>query len=209
VNRLGGLGRAWDRMTLYLPVILMGLLAMGTYWLARNTPSLSLPGADRPVAHEPDYFLRGFSVKTFDASGRLKSEIRGTEARHYPDTDTTEIDEPRIRQYNASGALTVATAHRALSNGDGSEVQLIGDAVVTRESARNGGEAPQPTLEIRSEFLHAFMDEERLRSHKRVILRRGGDVFESDGIEYDNLERVLDMRGRVRGTLQPRGAAGG
>ena len=31
-------GRAWDRMSLYVPVMLMGLLALGTYWLARNTP---------------------------------------------------------------------------------------------------------------------------------------------------------------------------
>jgi len=208
-GRLRGFSRVWDRMTLYLPIILMGLIALGTYWLARNTPSLGAAGGpERPAEHEPDYFLRGFSVKTFDPRGRLQSEIYGREARHFPDTDTTEIDEPRIRQYNAQGAVTIATARRAISNGDGSEVQLIGDAVVTREAAKTGGQAT-PTLEIRSEFLHAFMNEERLRSHKRVTLRRGQDVFEADGIEYDNLERVLEMNGNVRGTLQPRGAAGG
>lgn len=208
-NRLRGFGRVWDRMTMYLPIILMGLLALGTYWLARNTPSLGgNGGVERPLAHEPDYFLRGFSVKTFDPKGRLKSEIYGREARHFPDTDTTEIDEPRIRQYNERGAVTIATAQRAISNGDGTEVQLIGDAVVTREPAPNGAEAA-PALEIRSEFLHAFMDEERVRTHKRVTLRRGQDVFEADGMEYDNLERVLEMRGNVRGTLQPRGAGGG
>ena len=206
--RLRGFGRVWDRMTMYLPIILMGLIALGTYWLARNTPSLgSGGGAERPVAHEPDYFLRGFSVKTFDPKGRLKSEIYGREARHFPDTDTTEIDEPRIRQYNEAGAVTIATARRAISNGDGTEVQLIGDAVVTREPVRTGN-GQTPVLEIRSEFLHAFMDEERLRSHKRVTLRRGEDVFEADSLEYDNLERVLEMRGNVRGTLQPRGATG-
>lgn len=208
-SRLRGFGRVWDRMTMYLPIILMGLLALGTYWLARNTPSLGNGGGtERAPEHEPDYFLRGFSVKTFDPKGRLQSEIYGREARHYPDTDTTEIDEPRIRQYNERGAVTIATARRAISNGDGSEVQLIGDAVVTREAAKNGAEAA-PTLQIRSEFLHAFMNEERLRSHKRVTLQRGQDVFEADGIEYDNLERVLQMNGNVRGTLQPRGAPGG
>ena len=76
--------------------------------------------------------MRRFSVKTFDAAGHIKSEVYGTEARHYPDTDTLEIDQPRIRSFNNRGELTVATARRALSNGDGSEVQLFGDAVVTR-----------------------------------------------------------------------------
>jgi lipopolysaccharide export system protein LptC len=201
-----GLRRAWDRITIYLPVILMGLLAMGTYWLARNTPSFSAPGVQRPETHEPDYFLRGFSVKSFDPSGRLKSEIQGVEARHFPDTDTTEIDQPRIRQYNERGALTIATARRAISNGDGSEVQLIGNAVVTREAAKVAGQV-QPRLEIRGEFLHAFMDRERLKSHLPVTLLRGGDVFHGNSLDYDNLERVLELQGQVRGTLQPRGPA--
>src|SRR5690606_31175510 len=130
---LRGFGRAWDRISIYLPVILMGLLALGTYWLARNTPSFAPAAGQRPPTHEPDYFLRGFSVKSFDASGRMKSEIRGTEARHYPGPDTMEVDNPRIRSVNARGALILATAQRAISNGDGSEIQLIGNAVVTRE----------------------------------------------------------------------------
>jgi lipopolysaccharide export system protein LptC len=73
---------AWDQVSIYLPIILMGLMALGTYWLARNTPVFSLPEAARPARHDPDYYMRGFSLKTFDASGRLKSEVLGSEARH-------------------------------------------------------------------------------------------------------------------------------
>jgi lipopolysaccharide export system protein LptC len=200
-----GFGRAWDRLTIYLPVILMGLLALGTYWLARNTPTFSAPGLVRAPTHEPDYFLRNFSVKSFDAQGRLKTEIHGAEARHYPDTDTTEIDNPRIRSYNQKGALTVATAKRALSNADGTEVQLMGDAVVTRTTFDATGKA-QPPMEIRSEFLHAFMDTERVKTNRPVRISHGGDVFEGNSMDYDNLDRVLQLDGRVRGTLQPRGA---
>ena len=206
MTAMRGVGRAWDRLSIYLPVMLMGLLALGTYWLARNTPTFAPVVGQRAPTHEPDYFLRGFSVKNFDPAGRLKSEIRGTEARHYPDTDTTEIDMPRIRSYNERGALTVATAKRAVSNGDGTQVQLFGDAVVTREGPSARGQA-QPKLEIRGEFLHAFMDEERVKSHLPVTLKRGNDVFHGDNLDYDNLERVLELRGRVRGTLQPNGAA--
>lgn len=196
------LGRAWDRITIYLPVILMGVMALGTYWLARNTPSFAPALAERKPTHDPDYFMRKFSVKSFDPNGRLKSEIFGVEARHYPDTDTLEIDQPRIRSFNQRGVLTIASAKKAISNGDGSQVQLIGDAVVTREAAGSNGEA-QPKLEIRGEFLHAFLDVERVKSHQPVRLRRGGDEFAADSLEYDNLDRVLEMKGRVRGTIQP------
>ena len=198
MKSLRGFSRIWDRMTLYLPIILMGLLALGTYWLARNTPSFAPAAAARPPLHEPDYFLRGFSVKSFDAEGRMKSEIRGVEARHYPDTDTMEIDEPRIRSVNARGALILATAKKAISNGDGSQVQLIGDAVVTRDAPAS---APAPRLEIRGEFLHVFVEEERGRSHLPVVLKRGNDTFAGDNLAFDNLERVLELQGRVRGTI--------
>ena len=204
---LRGFGRAWDRISIYLPVILMGLLALGTYWLARTTPGLAPTFGERPPTHEPDYFLRGFSVKTFDRSGRLKSEIQGVEARHFPDTDNTEIDQPRIRAFNEKGALTVATADRAIANGDASQVQLIGNAVVTREAPPPAkGQAAPPKLEIRGEFLHAYMNDERVTSDRPVTLKRGEDQFEAEQMDYDNLERVLQMQGRVRGTLQPGGA---
>lgn len=192
----------WERVAIYLPIILMGLLALGTYWLARNTPSLGTPEAQRAATHDPDYFMRRFSVKTFDAAGHVKSEVYGTEARHYPDTDTLEIDQPRIRSYNGRGELTVATARRALSNGDGSEVQLFGDAVVTREATSAQGHQ-RGRVEFRGEFLHVFVNTERVKSHRPVQLTRGGDRFTADSMDYSNIEQVMELRGRVHGVLHP------
>lgn len=198
---------AWDRMSIYLPIILMAVLALGTYWLVRTTPVFPEPAGIQAPRHEPDYFMRRFAVKTFDADGRLKSEVFGAEARHFPDTDTLEIDQPRIRSYNASGHLTVATARRALSNADGSEVQLFGDAVVVRDAAVDKSGQPVPSFEFRSEFLHAFMNTERIKSHLPVVMTRGGDRFAADAMDYDNLERVMDLHGRVRTLLAPRKSA--
>lgn len=198
--------RLWDQLSIYLPIILMGLLALGTYWLVRNTPLAAPAAADKAVSSEPDYFMRGFSVKTFDGNGRLKSEVMGTEARHFPDSDTLEIDQPRIRSINDKGLLTVATANRALSNGDGTEVQLFGNAVVTRDAGTDAAGNPVPSLQFRGEFLHAFIETERIKSHKPVTLTRGGDQFTADSMDYDNADRVMDLRGRVRGVLTPRTA---
>jgi len=197
------LRRSWDRLSLYLPVLLMGLLALGTWWLVRNAPVPLVPEAQRPVRHDPDYFMKGFSVKTFDGTGRLHSEIQGTMARHYPDTDTLEIDQARMRSVSPDGRVTVATARRALSNADGSEVQLFGDAVVTRQPLRQPGGKTLPRLEFQGEFLHAWTNDERVRSHLPVTLTRGNDRFTADSMDYDNLDQVLQLRGRVHGLLMP------
>lgn len=195
--------KCWDRLALYIPVVLMGLLALGTYWLLRNTPAVQQIRPTRQPTHEADYYMRGFSVKTFDAGGKLKSELFGAEARHYPDTDTLEIDSARIRSIGPSGLTTVATADRALTNGDASEVQLFGNAVVMREAV---ADQAVPRLEFRSEFLHAFVNTGRLRTHMPVVLLRGADQFSADAMDYDNVEREIDLRGRVRGVLSPRSA---
>ncbi len=195
--------RAWERLSLYLPVILMGALALGTYWLVRSTPLLLAPEQEPLARHQPDYFMRKFSVKTFDGAGRLKSEVLGTDARHYPDTDTLEIDLVRIRSFNEEGRLTTATARRALTNGDASEVQLFGDARVVREPLIDKAGQQQPRMEFRGEFLHAFMDTERVKSHKPVELTRGRDKFTGDTMDFDNLDRIMQLTGRVKGTLVP------
>lgn len=197
------LRQGWERLSIYLPVVLMGLLALGTWWLVRNAPKAPQAAAVRAPNHEPDYFMRTFSIKNFDAAGRLASEVVGDMARHYLDTDTLEIDKARMRSVTPDGRVTRATANRALTNSDGSEVQLFGNAIVTRESQARPGQTPLPRLEFRGEFLHAWVNSERVKSDQPVTLTRGTDQFTADSMDYDNLDQIVQLNGRVRGTLMP------
>jgi lipopolysaccharide export system protein LptC len=205
LSMLTRMRRVFDRLAVYLPLLLMGLMAMSTYWLVRNTPAMGEDEQEAPLRHVPDYFMRDFSVKVFAEDGRLKSEMMGTEGRHYPDTDTLEVDQPRIRVLGEEGRVTTAVAVRGLINSDGSEAQLFDKAVVVREANTNAQGVVTPRSELHSDFLHFFADTEQVRSHLPVLLVRGaGDRFTSQqGIDYDNLDRVMQLTGRVRGTLLP------
>ena len=198
--------RRWlDRFVAYLPLVLMGLMAMTTYWLLRNAPVTPEAISELAPRHVPDYFMRDFSVKVFGVDGKLKSEVVGKEGRHFPDTNTLEIDEPRIRILNSEGRLTTAVAKRGLINADGSEAQLFDKAVVVRESTTNKQGASVPRTELQSDFLHLFSNTEEVRSHLPVVLVQGaGNRFTGDGLSYDNLGQVIQLTGRVRGTLPPR-----
>lgn len=192
----------WFQLSMYLPIAMIVVLALGTWWLARNTPVFSPTAPEAAPKHEPDYFMRNFAIKNFDAAGLLKSEVAGAEARHFPDTDVMEIDVARIRSFK-EGRLTTATANRAYSNGDGSEVQLVGNAVVVREASKDASGAVLPRLEFRGEFLHTFLNTEQIKSHKPVTLIRGQDQFVADTLQYDNVSRVAVLQGRVKGVLNP------
>ena len=194
---------AWDRFLLYLPLFCMAVLALGTYWMVRSAPPAATPSAPRVLRHEPDYFMDGFAVKTFDAGGQLRSEVMGDKVRHYPDTHWLEIEGIHIRSFDAKGTLTTASADRGLTNEDGSEVQLLGNALVVREAMAAKGEKPAPRMQFRGEFLHAFMKTERLKSHQPAELQRGQDRFTADTLDFDNVAQVLKLEGRVHGTLVP------
>ncbi len=192
-----------DQLTLYLPVLLMGMLALATYWLVRSTPPLEAPHAAAPARHLPDYFMRQFSVTTFDALGQLKNEITGLEARHFPDADTIEIDQVHVRSFNEQGQLTTAQARLAVTNSKASEIKLHGQALVERQAGRTASGKEQPALAFRGEFLHAFIDAERVTSDQPVELSHGLDRFTANSMDYDHKKRIMLLTGNVQGRIMP------
>jgi lipopolysaccharide export system protein LptC len=198
--------RAWDRFSLYLPTMLMALLALVTYWLVQITPSPSPPAAQKPARTDPDYFMKNFSVRTYHESGRLRSEVFGRSAKHFPADDVLEIEAVRIRSYDERGRLTTAVADRAITDSAGTEVQLMGKAVVVREPLQGATGRQAQRIEFRGEHLHAHIETERVVSRRPVEIRRGQEVFQADSLDFDNAQQWMQMQGRVRGTLTPRGA---
>lgn len=194
---------SWDwrvrqMLSSYLPLLLMALLAVSTWWLVKHTPQPEGPSAAVPARKDPDYTMTAFSVSRFAPDGRLMLRIDGDQLRHYPDTDRMEIEGVRIHAIGADGRITDASARRALANGDGSEVQLLGGAGV-RSHLPDGD-----TLEVNGEFLHAFTRFERLRSHLPVRVRRSGSDVHAGGIDFDNLSQRLELTGPVRAMLSPK-----
>lgn len=204
VARVPRYARALEVVSTYLPMLLMGLLALGTWWLVKNTPLAEGEAAPAPPRHIPDYTMNSFMVQRFAADGALRVQIDGDLMHHFPDTDTLEIDQPRIRAIAPDGRVTLANARRALANGDASEVQLSGGATVLREAL-----GKDEAIEFRGEFLHVLQHSERVRSHLPVTVLRGTAQVNADAMEYDNLARVLQLKGRIRAVFTPPGAAPG
>jgi lipopolysaccharide export system protein LptC len=190
--------RLRNLISAYLPLLLMTLLALFTWWLVKNTPTAPGVREDKPPRREPDYTMTQFALERFEAGGRLKLRIEGAQMRHFPDTDRIEIEGVQIRAVAPDGRVTLASARRALSNGDGSEVQLIGEA---RVSSVDPAGLP---IEMRSEFLHAFLVSERVRSDVPVQLMAGGNDLRAAGFEYDHGAQKLELVGPMRVVLPPR-----
>jgi len=179
-------------------LLLMALLALGTWWLVKHTPRPVPGGESAPLRQDPDYEMRDFAITRFAADGRATVRIEGTWLRHFPDTDRIEIEAARMQSHAPDGRVTRAHAARALANGDGSEWQLSGGAHVVAEMPSGS------PLEVDSEFLHVFVSTERIRSHLPVIVRQGNDEIRAGGIEANNLAQQLQLAPPVRASMSPR-----
>ncbi len=195
---MNGLRRLLDRLSIYLPLIVMALLASGSWWLVRSVPALLTPEVNKPVRQDPDYRLVDFSVKSFNASGRLSREIMGDKAQHYPATEALHIDQIRIYAVSDSGAKMNARAEQGVATDDGTQVTLIGNAYAIKHPQET-----RPQIELRGERLVALPDEDRVVSTDPVQITRDRDVFTADSMNFNSSTGEHVLQGRVRGTLTP------
>jgi lipopolysaccharide export system protein LptC len=190
--------RLRDALSSYLPLLLMAALALATWWLVKNTPGAP---AERSTAVDPavpDYTMRRFTLQRFAPDGRLVARLEGREMRHYPANDRIEVDELLLQAWAPDGRLTTATARRAVSNGAASEFELQGGAEVV------GTDLDGTPVEIRSEFLQAYIERRVVRTPLPVTVKHGASQLRAVGLNYDANKRVLDFLGPVKATLQVR-----
>lgn len=193
--------RAWALLVDALPVLMMAALAAASWWLVKNSPVPPDPGSAAALRHEPDYTMRNFAVTVYGPDGSLRSRLEGDRLTHYPDTDTIEVEGVRLRALDGLGRVTLGSARKAHSNGDGTELRLMGGARVVREPAV--GEAPGARVEIRGEFLEVSTQANRVRSHLPVtVSTQQGDV-NAGNLDYNHAERSGRFGGRVSGQLRP------
>lgn len=201
---LRGSERWRGALALYLPVLIMAGLAGLTWWLMQRTVGVGVSAQPRPVRHEADYEMRGFSI--WRSGGEVVSAthglIEGQRLQHYPDTATLEMDGLRLRWVDAEGQRTHVVAGRAVAREDGQEVQLFGEARVVREAVA-AATASGSSLEFVGSNMHIDAHRERIYADSPVIVYTPHGVFRAQGMSYDHASGLLDMQGGVQGEWRP------
>ncbi len=189
----------WLRLSAWTPVLLLALAAAFSWWVAQvvmraeQNPRIGAAHSDLP-----DYLLRGFSAASYNAQGQLSAVLRGTQMVHLPASDTFDITAPQLRAVNPQGIVTTASALRGLSNKDGSNVQLLGQAVVERS-----GVPHQAPLIVRSEFLNIFPNQQIVQSNRPTVVQQGQTVFSGNAVDFNGIAGTSSLQGRVKAVIVP------
>lgn len=185
--------RAYDRIAAALSIVLLVGLALTSYYLSVLAERQS-PRVQRPLTHEPDYFVERFAVTEMNARGQPSFRLEAEGMQHFPDDDSIEFQQPRMFSLDPERPRLTVRAERGRSIENGDVTHLYGD-VVMRRTPLDGS----PPMVVHTDYALVLPDEEIVRTDRPVKITQGGSVLTGEGMVFDNAERRLQVDSRVRG----------
>lgn len=181
------------RPTVLLPLVLMAMLAMLTFWIdySVQAPDAKIDGSSR---HDPDYILNNFTTSRTDENGELRYRLTATEMRHYPDDDTTELEKPHFKRYQADKPFTTIEGDKGLVSPDAETVEFIDDVRVVRQAFNGKGE-----MVVLTDRLEVMPNEEMAKTDRPVVItQEPKTVIHATGMIYDKKNQTVQLLSRVK-----------
>jgi LPS export ABC transporter protein LptC len=79
---------------------------------------------------------------------------------------------------------------------------MIGNAVLTKTTSNAKSELKNDVFELRSEYLNFLLDDEIIKSHLPVQIKKENSHFNAMSMDFDNLNQTLKLKGRVHGFIE-------
>lgn len=185
-----------DIVTAAFPIGLLAVLAALSYWLGIVTSADPVDIGGR-FRHAPDTIIRQFDGISYDERGDRKAALRGVELRHYPDDESSVIEQPFLRRFAPDAEPSTVKANRAVVNSDGSEVDLTGDVKAFRPA--QGGKA---AITLTAPHMLVLVDEERARTPGFARIQQGSSWISGTGFDADNVTQVFNFHSNVSGSYK-------
>jgi lipopolysaccharide export system protein LptC len=183
----------------FVPALLIGLAAL-TFWLDRIAQPAPTEAHDVSKL-DPDYIVDGLSASRMDAAGRLTHTLRAKKMTHYPEEDVTVLIEPRLVSYSEGEPPVTITSREAQMSPNGENVYFKREVRVVRAPT-----AAESELVVLTEFLHVIPDAKIAKTDQPVTIREANLLVHASGLELNSETRVLNLHGRVKGTLVEQGS---
>jgi len=191
-----------ERMSNAGPVLLMTLLAMGSWWLVKNAPQPPQAVTAPTVSREPDFRMSDLRIQRFAADGHLKIQLEGRDLVHDPIDKGVTVSQARIQLWQTPGRRTEVQANEVWSDDRNSRLRLQGQARLTGRTPK--GQA----LVLEGERLDIDVDAQTLRSDGPVDIHLDTHRIQTSGLLLDPVRERAELMGRTRTVLRPARAPG-
>jgi lipopolysaccharide export system protein LptC len=186
-----------SRARYWLPLLpLLGLLG-ATYWLNQQVqPQLAKP--DSSKRHDPDAIIENFSATRLNEQGTPSFIMAANKMLHYPDDDSTTLEDPRITMLSAEHPAIHASAKLGTVSSKGDEIFLHDTVEVLRDAS-----VKQDQLSLQTEYLHIIPDQNLSNTDQAITLVDAHTIVHAKGMEMNSKTRTLKLLSQVRSEHVP------
>lgn len=181
-----------QRLSGLFPVFLLAVLAALTYWLDRTVQSPAVSTEKQPV-HNPDFTVEKLLATRMDVNGRIGETLYAVKMVHFPDDDSTELEQPRFVSFKRGTPLTI-TSKQARVSSNGGNIYFRDNVRATRAAQDSGG-----ALVMVTDYLHVLPDDNIAKTDRRVTISDDSMQIEAAGMELNSETRILKLSAGVKG----------
>jgi lipopolysaccharide export system protein LptC len=192
-----------------MPLILMGALTLGTFWLVQKVTPPEKSSLERVRLHEPDYTITNGALTALNEMGNTKYRILGNKVIHYDDDASIDILTPRIRLFQLDKAPVTVKSDTGHLDGDLTILDLIDNASIFRPAqAATSSQAATLRMLASSTYFKVLINDDIIETNRPITLEQGISIMQStEGGKFNNIEQSMALSGQVKGRIEraPRG----
>ncbi|SEL29932.1 LPS export ABC transporter periplasmic protein LptC [Nitrosovibrio tenuis] len=181
------------RLIITFPLVLLALLVLAApFWLnpSLRTPSPSQEGG---LGRMPDYVAENFSSVEMDSDGIARHMLLAKRMVHYPDDDTTDLEQPYfIETEPGKPAVQITSDHAKLSSNN-ENIYLTGNVMLLRNAGKGRAETSLTTS-----LLHLVPKDDIAKTDKPVVITEPYAVIRAVGMEMNNRSNVTQLLSQVK-----------
>lgn len=185
--------RHFQRLREWSPILPLLLLLGATYWLDQQVQPM-ITKSDASKRHDPDVIISNMTGTTMDTQGAPHFILSAQKLVHYPDDDSTHLDEPHLTTLYPDRPPIYASARRGEISREGTDVFLHDDVKIVRAA-----NATQSEISFSASYLHAAPDQDLMDTDRPVIMTDAHNVIHATGMIFDNKARTIKLLAQVKG----------
>lgn len=182
-----------------VPVLVAVTLALLSYaWLQRIAALDGATGAAK--TRLPDYWMDGVSRTLIDANGEVEAVLNAIRMTHYPDDDSTELEQPRLALYNGDDSPWLVNAESGWVSGDGTVVRLDGAVEIFRLDGKG-----ERRYEVLTANVRLLPRERYAETEEPAVITGPATQTHAVGLRANLSRNRLQLLNRVRTVYEPPG----
>lgn len=166
------------------------LLVVLTSWLSYRSDSLA-PQQEQAAQQAPDYFLHDLEATVTDENGHPSHNLSAESMLHYPDTDTTIMQQPVISVFGPERSDWLVRAELGEIAGQEKQIMLRGNVQLEQQGAT--------PLQLLTDWLRIDAEQQYATTDAPVLLKSPSARVEGIGMQAYGKEQRLLLQSTVRG----------